>query len=188
MAIDFGTKKQMNLSTYRKSNIEEIKQLFTTVFTDSEGQSEGLVIGSLAYDLMINTNAEDLHGFIAADHGEIIGSIFFSRITFDSDVSAFILSPVAIHTDYQRKGIGQKLINFGINYLKENNVELVFTYGDPKFYSKVGFNLIAEKVIKAPLKLTYPEGWLGQSLVSNEIHPIVGNSYCVEALNKPELW
>ncbi len=178
----------MNISTYRKSEIEEIKQLFTSVFTASEGQSEGLALGNLVYDLMINTNVEDLYGFIATDHEDIIGSIFFSRIKFDSDVNAFILSPVAIHTDYQRKGIGQKLIIFGINYLKENNVELIFTYGDPNFYSKVGFTLIDENIIKAPLKLSYPEGWLVQSLVSNAIHPIAGNSYCVEAFNKSELW
>ena len=178
----------MNFSRYQKSDTGEIKKLFATVFTDSEGQSEGLVIENFVYDLMTSTNTKDLHGFIATNHEKIIGSIFFSKITLDSDVSAFILSPVAIHTDYQRKGIGQKLINFGINYLKENNVELIFTYGDPKFYSKVGFKLITEKIIKAPLKLTYPEGWLAQSLVSNEIHPITGNSYCVEALNKPELW
>ncbi len=178
----------MNLSKYSKNQIEEIKQLFTSVFTDSEGHSEGLVIGSFVYDLMMNTNDEDLYGFIATDKGDVIGSIFFSRITFDNGVSAFILSPVAIHTESQKMGIGQKLIDFGINYLKENNVELVLTYGDHNFYSKVGFNLISEKVIKAPLKLTYPEGWLGQSLVSNEIHKISGASHCVDALNKPELW
>jgi len=45
-----------------------------------------------------------------------------------------------------------------------------------------------EKIAKAPLKLTQPEGWLGQSLVSDEIEPIAGNSYCVEAFNKPEDW
>ena len=178
----------MNLSIYEKSNAEEIKKLFSTVFSDSEGQSEGLVIENFVYDLMTSTNTKDLYGFIATDHGKIIGSIFFSKITFDCGVSAFILSPVAIHTSQQKKGIGQKLINFGINYLKENKVELILTYGDPEFYSKVGFNLITEKTIKAPLKLSYPEGWLGQSLVSSEIRPIPGNSYCVKALNKPELW
>lgn len=178
----------MNLSIYKKNNAEEIKKLFSTVFSDSEGKSEGLVIENFVYDLMTSTNTKDLHGFIATDNGKIIGSVFFSKITFDSNVSAFILSPVAIHTSQQKKGIGQKLINFGINHLKENKVELILTYGDLEFYSKVGFNLITEKTIKAPLKLSYPEGWLGQSLVSNEIHPISGNSYCVKALNKPELW
>jgi putative acetyltransferase len=178
----------MKLSTYSSSNIEEIKQLFTKVFLDSEGQSEGLLIGNLTYDLMTSTDVQDLHGFVSIERGKIIGSIFFSRLIFESDVSAFLLSPVAIHTNYQRKGIGQKLINFGVNYLKENGVGLVFTYGDPNFYSKVGFSLITEKLVKAPLKLTYPEGWLGQSLVSDEIEPVAGNSYCVEALNKPEYW
>jgi putative acetyltransferase len=60
--------------------------------------------------------------------------------------------------------------------------------GDPGFYSKVGFRPITEKLVKAPLKLMYPEGWLGQSLLSDEIEPITGNSHCVDALNKPEYW
>lgn len=178
----------MNLLPYSPSDTEEIKQLFTKVFSDSEGQSEGLVIGNLVSELMTGTDIQDLFGFVVTENEKIIGSIFFTRMTFESEVNAFILSPVAIHTNYQGKGFGQKLINFGINHLKENGVELVFTYGDPKFYSKVGFSLITEKLIKAPFTLTYPEGWLAQSLVSDEIEPITGDSYCVEALNKPEYW
>ena len=178
----------MKLLTYKPSNTEEIKRLFTKVFSDSEGQTEGLLIGNLAYDLMTDTNAQDIYGFVAIENEQIIGSILFTRLTFQNEINAFLLSPVAIHTTYQGKGVGQKLINFGINHLKENGVKLVFTYGDPNYYSKVGFCHITEKTIKAPLKLTQPEGWLGQSLVSDEIEPITGNSYCVEALNKPEYW
>ena len=178
----------MNFLPYTPGNIEEIKQLFTKVFSDSEGESEGLLIGSLAYDMMTSTDAQELYGFIAIENKEIIGSIFFTRLKFEYEVNAFILSPVAIHTDYQGKGIGQKLIHYGIKHLKESGVTLVFTYGDPEFYSKVGFKLITEQLVKAPFKLTYPEGWLAQSLVSDEIEPILGKSYCVEALNKPEYW
>ncbi len=178
----------MKLSTYSSSNIEEIKQLFTKVFSDSEGQSEGLLIGNLAYDLMTSTDGNDLYGFVATENEQIIGSIFFSKLTFENEVNSFLLSPVAIHTSHQGKGIGQKLINFGLNTLKENGVELAFTYGDPGFYSKTGFRPITEKLVKAPLTLTYPEGWLGQSLLSDEIEPITGNSHCVDALNKPEYW
>ena len=39
----------MELLTYKSSNIEEIKQLFTKVFSDSEGQTEGVLIGNLTY-------------------------------------------------------------------------------------------------------------------------------------------
>ena len=178
----------MKLSRYKKSDIEEIKQLFLRVFSDSEGQEEGSLIGSLVLDIVTSTDPQDLYGFVATENDQIIGSIFFTRMTFQSGVNAFLLSPVAIHTSYQGKGIGQKLINFGINHLKENRVSIVLTYGDLNFYSKVGFKLIAEKIARAPLKLTYPEGWLAQSLVSDEVEPIAGNSYCVEAFNKPEIW
>jgi predicted N-acetyltransferase YhbS len=62
------------------------------------------------------------------------------------------------------------------------------TYEDINFYSKVGFNPISEEIVKAPLKLTYPEGWLGQSLVSNTVGPMVDQPSCVTALNKPHYW
>ena len=137
---------------------------------------------------MTSTDPQELYGFIAVECEKIIGSIFFTQLKFENEVNAYLLSPVAIQTNYQGRGIGQKLINFGIQYLKDNKVALVFTYGDPKFYSKVGFSPTSEKMAKAPLKLTFPEGWLGQSLISGEIEPIKGSSYCVEALNKPEYW
>jgi len=178
----------MKLSTYHPSNTEEVKQLFTKTFLDSEGQSEGLLIGNLVHELLTSTACHDFYCFIATENKQIIGSIIFSKLSFDHEISAFLLSPVAIHTSYQGKGIGQKLINFGLNTLKMNGVELAITYGDPNFYTKVGFRIITEELVKAPLKLTQPEGWLGQSLVSDEIESITGNSYCIEAFNKPELW
>ncbi len=178
----------MELSTYNKSSIEEIKQLFTKVFSDSEGPSEGSLIGNLAFDLIESTDSKDIYGFVASENDQIIGSIFFTRLIFENGVNAFILAPVAIHTNWQGRGIGQNLIKYGIDHLKKEGVTLMFTYGDPNYYSKVGFSQITEKVAKAPLKLSQPEGWLCQSLVDRDIEPIAGNSRCVEALNKAEYW
>lgn len=178
----------MNYEVYDLSSMEEIKRLFTLVFSDSEGQSEGILIGDLAYELGAKTDEKDIFGFVAIEHENIVGCIFFSRMTFESDINAFILSPVAIHTDYQGRGIGQKLINFGVRSLKDTGVELIITYGDPRYYSKVGFSPVATESIKAPFELSLPEGWLGQSLVSESIGPIVGSSACVKALNKAEYW
>jgi putative acetyltransferase len=178
----------MDLLTYSPDHAEEIKSLFTSVFSDSEGQSEGILIGDLAYELMIETEKKDLYGFVAVEHEKIIGCIFFSRLTFESDICAFLLSPVAVHSAHQGKAIGQRLINYGIQRLKDNGVELVMTYGDPTFYSKVGFNPVEEETIKAPIPLTYPEGWLGQSLISNSVQSTTGRPSCVKALNKPEYW
>lgn len=178
----------MKISAYNANNIEEVTQLFAETFSDSEGKEEGLSIGRLVRDLVTETDVQDILGFVASENDQIIGSIFFTRLWFQNDINAFILAPVAVHTNHQGKGVGQKLINFGINQLKENGVALLVTYGDPNFYSKVGFQPISEKLIKAPLKLTQPEGWLCQSLVGDEIEPIPGDVSCVEALSKPEYW
>ena len=178
----------MKLSPFKKSDKNEIKNLFINVFTESENQSEGKLIGELASNLMSSTSSQDLFAYVAIEDKQIIGCIFFSRLLFDTPIDAFILSPVAIHTKYQGQGIGQKLINFGIEQLKQTGVKLIFTYGDPNFYSKVGFIGIIEEIAKAPFKLSQPEGWLCQSLDGSEIKPLAGTARCVEALSNPELW
>ena len=88
----------------------------------------------------------------------------------------------------QGKGLGQKLIKFGIQQLRSHGVELVFTYGDPNFYSKAGFAKISEDVVEAPKKLTYPDGWLAQTLTNEGITSELGVAKCVEALNKQQYW
>ena len=178
----------MNFSLYKSTYAHAIQDLFTSVFTDSEGQDEGETIGKLAFELQKTTHPNDIFGFVTKDNQNIIGCIFFTRLTFKSNINAFILSPVAISTQYQNQGVGQKLIKFGIDYLKSNNVDLIFTYGDLSFYSKVGFQHITENIAQAPLKLTYPEGWLAQSLISDKIKPINGSSTCVKALNNQRFW
>lgn len=178
----------MEYSRAQPSDVAEIEKLFTKTFADSEGQAEGEMIGHLARDIMSSTPEGDLYCFVAREDRQIVGCIFFSRITFESEIEAFILGPVAVSTDHQGKGIGQRLIKFGIDTLSTDGVELAITYGDPAFYSKVGFHVVTEEVIPAPLTLQHPEGWLAQSLRSEEIQPIKGNSSCVEALNKPEYW
>ncbi|MGL1894203.1 MAG: N-acetyltransferase [Spirochaetaceae bacterium] len=179
----------MEITKFKFENIEEIQELFIKTFSDTEGKEEGLLIGKLAFELMTKTDKKDLYVFIAIDDKKIIGSILFSRLKFEvCEINTFLLAPVAIHSGYQKKGIGQKLINYGHNYLKDNGVEQVFTYGDINFYSKVGYHVISENIVKAPLKLMYPEGWLAQSFINDEIKPITDNSFCVEAINNPKYW
>ena len=178
----------MNFEKYESCSAHEVKKLFTDVFADSEGQAEGELIGNLVFELQDTTEPKDMFGYLVRDGKTLIGCIFFTRMEFENQINAFILSPVAVATRYQKQGIGQELIKFGINSLKKNNVELLFTYGDPNYYSKVGFKYISESIAKAPLILTYPEGWLAQSLVSENIEPISGNSTCVSALNSQQYW
>ena len=178
----------MNILPYTQFDSSEIQQLYTDVFSDSEGPAEGNVIGNLVLNLINTTAPEDIFGYVAADDKQIAGCIFFTRMTFSTPVEAFILSPVAIATNCQGQGIGQTLITYGLEQLKNASVQLAFTYGDPNYYIKTGFKPISEETAKAPCKMTQPEGWLCQALDGGEIPNLPGSSRCVAALNKPGYW
>ena len=178
----------MKFSKYSESDRLEIEALFTRTFSDSEGESEGKLIGHLVHGLMNGTETDDMFGFIATEQGQIVGCIFFTRLSFGSGVKAFMLSPVAVDPDHQGKGVGQKLIQFGIKHLRELGVELIFTYGDPNYYSKVGFRQVPQEVAAAPFKLAHPEGWLGQSLDGGSLGLPLGQARCVEPFNDPQYW
>jgi len=178
----------MKISTFNANQSQSVIDLFAKVFSESEGKDEGELVAHLVSDLIVTTDERDIVGFVAGLDEEIVGCIFFSRLTLPNDKVAFILSPVAVATEQQGNGIGQELIRFGIGHLRSKDVDLVFTYGDPAFYSKVGFQQISEDIVKAPLKLTQPEGWLAQSLRNSVIEAANGSSQCVEALNKQVYW
>ena len=179
----------MQFSAYNTDQSDEIKSLFARTFTDSANEVEGQIVADLAEDLLATTDENDLFVFVAHnDAGKLAGSIIFSRLTFASGINAFLLSPVAVDTPFQSSGTGRALINFGLDVLKNQGVELVFTYGDPGFYSRVGFSEVSETVAQAPLPLSQPQGWLGQSLVGQAMPPACGQCQCVAALNKPEIW
>ena len=178
----------MNLDLHTNYNEDEIEKLFTQVFSDSEGEAEGKLIGELVHELISTTNVKDLIGCVATEQNKIIGCIFFSRLSFDTPIDAFIMAPVAVSTGWQNKGVGQKLITFGLDIIKDKGITLTFTYGDPNYYSKVGYKWIDEATIKAPLTLSQPEGWLCQTLDGSAIKAIKGQSRCVKAFNNQKYW
>ncbi|MDX1345633.1 MAG: N-acetyltransferase [Sedimenticolaceae bacterium] len=171
-----------------KQSQEEITRLFTSVFTASEGQAEGELIGNLASKLASRIDDHEVICLGACEEDLLFGSIFFTRLLFSEPILVYMLAPVAVSTDHQGKGVGQALINFGLNELKNRAADIAITYGDPSFYSKVGFEPLSEDAIKAPLGLSMPEGWLGQSLRGERIPVIHDRPTCVREFNDPLYW
>lgn len=179
----------MELSTAFKGREQEIIDFFAATFTASEGAEEGALIGDLVRNFLVGTAEWDLFVFTAVEAGVILGGIISSRLTYDQDDRAvFVLGPVAVATGNQRKGIGQWLLVHCLRALGNAGVDIALTYGDPNFYSKVGFKPITAAFAPAPFKLKYPDGWLGQSLTSREMTPLQGFSRCVDALDDPVFW
>lgn len=178
----------MRFRECRKPEEEVVVALFASVFSDSEGEEEGESIGQLSAELFESSKEADLFNFVAEVDGRIVGSIFLSRMVFGNENAVFILAPVAVASEHQGKGIGQRLIRHGLRELQSRGVKFVLTYGDPRFYEKVGFRAVSSEVVKPPFELSQPEGWLGQSLCDRPIESLLGESSCVNALSNPVYW
>lgn len=166
-----------------------IIDLFRATFTDSEGAEEGALIGDFVTALMSTTPAEDILVFSAVAGDTVQACAIFTRLSYRDDArTAFILSPMAVAKAQQGKGLGQELLHHAFQRLRAAGVDVTFTYGDINFYERVGYRQIDEAVAKAPLPLSYPEGWLARSLTEAELTPLAGSSTCVPALNDPALW
>lgn len=180
--------KRVILRHHSAEEANAIVHLFRSVFAASEGEAEGALIGKLAAELFETTDDRDLFNYVAVDADCVVASIFFSRLELENNCEAFILAPVAVHSDRQREGIGQALIRHGLNDLTDRGVKVVLTYEDPRYYRKVGFQQISPTTIRAPFQLSQPDGWLGQSLSGKSIETLSGGCTCVNAFNDPVYW
>ena len=79
---------------------------------------------------------------IAVEDGMVIGHIAYSPMHFEnpqSSLKVMALAPMAVAPNYQKKGVGSKLVKASIEELKKRNVDLVFLIGYPEYYPKFGF-------------------------------------------------
>lgn len=179
----------MELDIEDGARADEIPAFFAAVFTASEGEAEGQRIGDLATALLATTPKEDRLVFSARENGELLGCVVFSRLVYEQeDRIVFLLSPVAVASRRQNQGIGQALVQYGLDALRRRGVDVAVTYGDPDYYARVGFRPVSKEVARAPLPLSHPEGWLAQSLTDLPLAPLKGPSRCVVALNDPDYW
>lgn len=64
----------MQFAVFEAPQSKAVCQLFTEVFSDSEGAEEGAQIGKLVSDLIAGTAGDDLLGCVAADSGVVIAA------------------------------------------------------------------------------------------------------------------
>jgi putative acetyltransferase len=79
----------------------------------------------------------------AVSDGKVVGHIVFSRVTIarsPKNFSGIGLAPVAVLPEFQRKGIGSRLIQEGLEHCKRAGYDAVVVLGDPNYYSRFGFS------------------------------------------------
>lgn len=85
--------------------------------------------------------------------GVIVGYILLTKIKLNGDegkIQSLALAPVAVHPDYQHKGVGTQLIEAAHSKAKELGFESVIVLGHPDYYPRFGYQKAADFAIKLP--------------------------------------
>ena len=81
--------------------------------------------------------------FVAVQSDRIVGHLFFSLVTVEGkcskNLSILGLAPVAVLPNYQRQGMGTRLIREGLKECGRSGFQAVVVLGHPHFYSRFGF-------------------------------------------------
>lgn len=83
-----------------------------------------------------------LLSLVAEIKTRIIGHILFSPVTIDEHPeikNGMGLAPMAVLPEYQKQGIGKKLVNTGIDILREQSAPFIIVLGHADYYPKFGF-------------------------------------------------
>ena len=110
------------------------------------------------------------------DHNDIVGHILFSKINIVNDnqyTESLALAPISVLPDYQKSGIGKRLIQAGLDKAKSLGYKSVIVMGHPEYYPKFGFRKASLWGIKAPFEVP-DEAFMALELEGNTLNKISG--------------
>lgn len=94
---------------------------------------------------------------VAIQHNKIVGHVLFTEIKIIDDKGAVFksiaLAPVSVAPDWQKQGIGIRLIRAGLDIAKEMGYQSVIVLGHEHYYPKFGFVPAAKWQIKPPFEV-----------------------------------
>jgi putative acetyltransferase len=117
----------------RPEDIEAIRVVNQAAFGQPQ---EGRLVDAL------RANGAVLLSLVATFDDRVVGHILYSPVAVGSGGETVIgagLGPMAVLPEYQRRGIGGKLIETGVRDLREIGCPLIVVLGHPEYYPRFGF-------------------------------------------------
>ena len=176
----------MNIRNVQEIDLDSILKVIETAFSDEENK----VIMNLVQKLHQETTSPSTKSLVAEVDNQVIGYVSYSPIFLKSDtnITGYILAPLAVSPEHQKQGVGSNLINAGIDMLTEDSVGVLLVYGDPAYYGRFGFKEEIGQSFVPPYSLEYPFGWTGMMLSDTPVPEQPIKFECVSALSKSSLW
>ncbi len=121
----------------RKELPEDIEAIYKLNVAAFESTAEAVLVNKL------RETGELTLSLVAVDESEIVGHIAFSSVNIAGsnkpNLCALGLAPMAVLSEYQRKGIGTQLVQDGLRFCAEAGYDVVVVLGHPNFYPRFGF-------------------------------------------------
>ena len=146
-----------------QKDYNEVYNVVKTAFASvehSDGNEQDLVVA-----LRKSKNFIPKLSLVAVYEDKIVGYIMFTKIKIGK-YEELALAPLAVLPEYQKQGIGKKLIKEGHKIAKKLGYHYSIVLGSEKYYPKSGYVPASRYGIKAPF------------VVSNN------NCYCSDLSNK----
>lgn len=162
----------MNI-TIRREQKEDHTAVYLVNTSAFEQENEAKLV-----DLLRKSNAfvPEL-SLVATVGGRIVGHILFTKIEIIGEDGrshdSLALAPMAVAPDYQKQGIGGKLIQAGLEASRTLGYRSVIVLGHEHYYPKFGFVSTERWQIKSPYNVP-SEAFMGIELVQNGLRGIAG--------------
>lgn len=126
----------MRIRTETKNDFKHVFNLNYTAFGNRDDEAK------LVEQIRFSDGFIPELSIVAEAQGDIVGHLMLSKAKLTNEVGdkeVIVLAPVAVLPEFQKKGIGSKLIKEGLKRAKKEGYGLVFLIGHPDYYPKFGF-------------------------------------------------
>lgn len=88
----------------------------------------------------LRISSKEFISFVAVEDGVVVGHILFTPVNIsNSSVTGMGLAPMAVLPSHKNKGIGSKLVRYGLNFLHDADCPFIIVLGHPDYYPRFGF-------------------------------------------------
>ena len=158
----------------RKETENDYKEVYNVVKTafetaeHSDGNEQ-----DLANELRNSDNFIPELSLVAIENNKIVGYILFTKIELGNNTE-IALAPLAVLPEYQKQGVGSKLIEEGHKIAKKLGYHFSIVLGSEKYYPKFGYVPAIQYGIEAPFDVS-SENFMAKKLndTNTEIKGVV---------------
>jgi predicted N-acetyltransferase YhbS len=118
--------------------------------------------------------------FVAIYENKLVGHIIYSKAKVvkenNLEFEVLCLGPVSVLPEYQKKGIGSKLIKHSIAWAKKLGFKAIFLFGNPEYYHRFSFENAEKYKVKTSEGDNFDE-FMASELYENSLQGIEGKFY-----------